>query len=162
MAVGGLALLTLVAGRAAAQSDSMAPAGPVVAGTRVRVWEHVTSAVSMPVVGSVARVTSDSISLVADGLTAPVGIAWPSITRVEVSAGPRSGSRSTSAITGGIIGALGGAVLGVIAGNVASHNAATFGVVGGVVGAGVGAGVGAYMPGERWSPAALSHATPSP
>jgi hypothetical protein len=150
MIVGGL---TLAAGTVAAQTDTTPPAGPVIVGTRVRVWQRVASDVSMPVVGRVAHITSDSIALYAEGLTTPVALAWPSVARVEVSAGPRTESRTTGAARGGIIGALGGAVLGVVLGNMANRNAPKFGVVGVVVGGGIGAGIGAYTPGERWQPA---------
>ena len=152
----------LVAAGAGAQTDSTPLRGSVVAGTRVRVWQHVASSVSMPVVGRVAGMTSDSISVYADGLTTPIGLAWPSVERIEVSTGPRTGSRARGALTGGIIGALGGAVLGTVLGNVANRNAAKYAVVGLVAGGGIGAGIGAYIPGEQWQPATLPSRPSSP
>ena len=151
--------LAMSAGRAAAQSDTTPALGPVVVGTRVRLWERVASDVSVPVIGRVERIARDSITLAPEAVTTPVELAWPSVSRIEVSVGPQTGSRSAGALKGGIIGALGGAVAGAILGNMASRNAPKFAVAGFVLGGGAGAGIGAYMPGERWQPAATMAAS---
>jgi hypothetical protein len=144
--------LAIAAGNAAAQSDTTHALGPVAVGARVRLWERVASGVSIPVTGRVERIAPDSITLAAESVAAPVTLAWPAVTRVEMSAGPQTGSRGAGALKGGIIGALGGAVLGVIAGNIANRNAPAFGVVGFAIGGAGGAAIGAYTPGERWQP----------
>jgi hypothetical protein len=145
--------LAMTAGSLAAQSDTAPSLGPVAVGTRVRLWERVASDVSVPVIGRVERIARDSITLAPEAVARPVELAWPSVSRIEVSAGPRTGSRSAGALTGGIIGALGGAVAGVILGNMTNRNAPKFAVAGFVVGGGAGAAIGAYVPGERWQPA---------
>ncbi len=142
--------LIVAAGSAAAQSDTTPALGPVVVGTRVRVWERVASDVSVPVIGRVERIARDSITLAPAAVATPVGLAWPSVSRIEVSVGPQTGSRSAGALKGGIIGALGGAVAGAILGNMANRNAPKFAIAGLLLGGGAGAGIGAYMPGERW------------
>lgn len=152
MVVGGLIVLAAGAG---AQSDSATLRGPVVAGTRVRVWQRVASSVSVPIVGRVAQTTPDSIALHTEGVITPVALAWPAVERIEVSAGPLTGSRARGALIGGIIGAVGGAVFGAVLGNIANHNAARYAAVGFVGGGGIGAGVGAYIPGEQWQPATM-------
>jgi hypothetical protein len=148
----------MTAGCAVAQSDTTPAVGPVAAGTRVRLWERVASDVSVPVIGRVERVARDSITLIPEAVAAPVELAWPSVSRTEVSAGPQTGSRAAGALTGGIIGALGGAVAGAILGNMANRNAPKFAIAGLVIGGGGGAGIGAYSPGERWQPAAAAAA----
>jgi hypothetical protein len=153
--------LAMTAGSAAAQSDTTPALGPVAAGTRVRLWERVASDVSVPVIGRVTRIGRDSITLAPESLAIPVELAWPSVARIEVSAGPQTGSRSAGALRGGIIGALGGAVAGVILGNMANGNAPKFAVAGFVLGGGAGAGIGAYTPGERWQPATSTTAVPA-
>jgi|SRR5579863_4570863 hypothetical protein len=152
--------LAMVAGNAAAQSDTTPVLGPVAVGTRVRLWERVASDVSVPVIGRVGRIARDSITLAAEAVATPVELAWPSVSRIEVSAGPQTGSRSAGALRGGIIGALGGAVAGVILGNMANRNAPKFAIAGFVIAGGAGAGIGAYAPGERWQPATTT--TPAP
>jgi hypothetical protein len=144
--------LAIAAGNAAAQRDTTRAVGPVAVGARVRLWERVASDVSIPVTGRVERLAHDSITLAAESVATPVTLAWPAVTRIEMSAGPQTGSRAGGALKGGIIGALGGAVLGVIAGNIANRNAPAFGVVGFVIGGAGGAAIGAYTPGERWQP----------
>ncbi len=151
--------LAMAAGSAAAQSDTTPALGPVVVGTRVRLWERVASNVSVPMVGRVERIARDSITLVPEAVTTPVELAWPSVSRIEVSVGPQTGSRSAGALTGGIIGALGGAVAGAILGNMANRNAPKFAIAGFLLGGGAGAGIGAYMPGERWQPATTTAAS---
>ncbi len=151
----------MAAGSAAAQSDTTPALGPVAVGTRVRLWERVASDVSVPVVGRVERIGRDSITLAPEAVATPVELAWPSVSRIDVSAGPQTGSRSAGALKGGIIGALGGAVAGVILGNMANRNAPKFAVVGFVLGGGAGAGIGAYTPGERWQPATTAAAAPA-
>jgi hypothetical protein len=144
--------LAMAPGSAAAQSDTTPALGPVAVGTRVRLWERVASDVSVPVIGRVERIARDSITLAPEAVATPVELAWPSVSRIEVSAGPLTGSRSAGALRGGIIGALGGAVAGVILGNMANRNAPDFAVAGFVLGGGAGAGIGAYARGERWQP----------
>ena len=144
--------LVMTASSAAAQSDTTPALGPVAVGTRVRLWERVASDVSVPVIGRVERIARDSIMLAPEAVATPVEVAWPAVSRIEVSAGPRTGSRSLGALKGGIIGALGGAVAGAILGNMANRNAPTFAIAGFVLGGGAGAGIGAYAPGERWQP----------
>jgi hypothetical protein len=144
--------LAAAAGTAAAQSDTTHPAGPVAVGARVRIWERVASDISVPVTGRVERLAPDSITLAAESVASPVELAWPAVTRIEISAGPQTGSRAAGALKGGIIGALGGAVVGVIVGNMAHRNAAELAVAGFFVGGDGGAAVGAYTPGERWQP----------
>jgi hypothetical protein len=117
--------------------------------------------VSVPVIGRVERIGHDSITLAPEAVPNPVEVAWPAVSRIEVSAGPRTGSRSLGALKGGIIGALGGAVAGAILGNVANRNAPTFAIAGFVLGGGAGAGIGAYAPGERWQPALMGSVPPS-
>jgi hypothetical protein len=152
--------LTVAASTAAAQTDTTHAAGPVAVGARVRVWERVASDVSVPVTGRVARIAPDGITIAAESVPSPVELAWPAVTRIEISAGPQTGSRAAGALKGGIIGALGGAVLGAIIGNVANRNAPEFAVAGFFVGGAGGAAVGAYTPGERWQP--VTNTPPSP
>lgn len=148
----------MAAGSAAAQGDTTPALGPVVVGTRVRLWERVAGDISVPVIGRVERIARDSITLAPEAVAAPVELAWPSVSRVEVSAGPQTGSRSAGALKGGIIGALGGAVAGAILGNMANRNAPKFAIAGLVLGGGAGAAIGAYTPGERWQPATTTAA----
>jgi hypothetical protein len=151
----GLAVATASA-QTPTQRDTAPTLGPIAAGTRVRLWERVASDMSVPVVGRVERIARDSITLAPDAVAAPVELAWPAVSRIEVSAGPMTGSRSLGALRGGIIGALGGAVAGAILGNMANRNAPKFAIVGFAVGGGGGAAIGAYTPGERWQPATAS------
>jgi hypothetical protein len=127
----------------------------VAIGTRIRVWELAAHDLSIPVVGRLARVTSDSVDIRPDGDESPLAVPRPRITRVESSLGPHSGSRSTTALTGAAIGALGGGILGIIAGNLSRSNAARLGIYSGIGGAGAGAVAGAAMPGEAWRGATL-------
>lgn len=142
----------LTAGTAAAQRDTTHTARQVAIGDRVRLWERVASDVSVPVTGHIDRLAPDTITLAAESVRQPLEVPWPAVTRMEISAGPRTGSRAMGALTGGVIGALGGAVLGAIAGNMAHRNAPEIAVIGFVVGGAGGAAVGAYSPGERWDP----------
>lgn len=127
----------------------------VLVGTRVRLWERAARDLSLPVVGSLARVTPDSIDIRPDGSGAPVALPRPAVTRVESSLGPHSGSRSTGAWMGAVIGGLGGGILGIIAGNLTRRNAAKLGIFAGIGGAGVGAAIGASWPSEAWRRATL-------
>jgi hypothetical protein len=146
--------LAIATGTATAQSDTTPALGPVAVGTRVRLWERVASDVSVPVIGRVERIGHDSITLAPEAVASPVELAWPAVSRIELSAGPGTGSRSFGALKGGIIGALGGAVAGAILGNMSNRDAPKFAIAGFVVGGGGGAAIGAYAAGERWQQAA--------
>jgi hypothetical protein len=152
--------LTVAASTATAQSDTTHAAGVVALGARVRIWERVASDISVPVTGRVERLAPDSITLAAESVASPIELAWPAVTRIEISAGPQTGSRAAGALKGGIIGALGGAVLGVIVGNMAHRNAPEAGVAGFFVAGAGGAAIGAYAPGERWQP--VTNTQPGP
>jgi hypothetical protein len=143
---------------AGAQSPAAAPdtAGPPIAvGTRVRLWEHVAPDLSVPVSGTLVRLTPDTVAVRPDGLATPVAVPRPIIARVERSGGPGTGSVATAAAKGAIVGAIGGAVLGAILGDLTKRNAAKIAIVGFGVGGGIGAGLGAARPGEAWQRAAL-------
>ena len=130
-------------------------------GTRVRLWEQAARDLSLPVVGTLSRITSDTIDIRANGSDSPRGVPRQLVTRVEISLGPHSGSRSASAWMGAAIGGLGAGILGIIAGNLSRSNAARLGLVGAIGGAGVGAAIGASQPGESWRRAVLPPASPA-
>jgi hypothetical protein len=124
---------------------------------RIRLWELAAHDLSVPVVGRLARVTSDSIDIRPDGEQSPLAVPRPAITRVESSLGRHSASRSTTALMGAAIGALGAGIVGIIAGNLSRSNAARLGIYSAIGGAGVGAAAGAALPGEAWKRATLPH-----
>jgi hypothetical protein len=146
---------SLLGGVLGAQAADSVQGPPVAVGTRIRLWELAAHDLSIPVVGRLARVTTDSIDIRPDGDPSPVAVPRPLITRVESSAGPHAGSRSTTALMGAAIGALGGGILGIIAGNLSRSNAARLGIYSGLAGAGVGAAAGAAVPGDAWKRATL-------
>ena len=157
----GVACL-LSAGAVAAQSPGLAPAQSVVLmGTRVRLWERAAASFSIPVVGTLAGLTADTVSVRPDGRTAIIGIARPLVTHVESSAGPGTGVRTTAAWHGAIMGGLAGAILGIVVGDMSRHNAAKLGLYGAVGGALGGAVIGATRPGDAWHDAALPPPRPA-
>ncbi len=146
---------SLLGGVSGAQAVDSAHGPPVAVGTRIRLWELAAHDLSIPVVGRLARVTTDSVDIRPDGDPSPLAISRPLITRVESSTGPHARSRSTTALMGAAIGALGGGILGIIAGNLSRSNAARLGIYSGLAGAGVGAAAGAALPGDAWKRATL-------
>jgi hypothetical protein len=156
-----LALVALALADAAAAQSLVRPdttALPVAVGARVRLWDRVASDLSVPVTGTLARLTPDTVAVRPDGLAAPVAFPRPAITRVERSGGAGTGPAAAAAWKGAIAGAIGGAVLGVIFGDLTKRNAAKIAVAGFVVGGGLGAGFGAARPGEAWQRATLPSA----
>jgi hypothetical protein len=137
------------------QTQDTAHVPTVRVGTRVRVWERAARDLSIPLTGSLTRITADTIAIRPDGLATPVAVARPAVTHLELSTGPHSGSRSSAAGVGAAIGGLGGGILGIIIGNLSRNNAARLGIYGAIAGAGAGAGIGASLPGEGWRPAVL-------
>jgi hypothetical protein len=157
----GMACL-LSAGGVAAQSPGPAPAqSAVLMGTRVRVWERAAASFSIPVVGTLAGLTADTVSIRPDGGAAIVGIARPLVTHVESSAGPGTGGRTTGAWHGAIMGGLAGAILGIVVGDMSRHNAVKLGSYGAIGGALGGAAIGATRPGDAWQDAALPPPRPA-
>jgi len=152
-------VLAGIGGALGAQAPDTAQPPVVLVGTRVRLWEQAARDLSIPVVGSLARITSDSIDIRPDGSGVPLAVPRPAVTRVESSLGPHSASRTSGAWMGAAIGGLGGGILGIIAGNITRRNAAAFGIFAGIGGAGAGAAAGASWPGEAWRRATLPQAS---
>jgi hypothetical protein len=155
-----VALLCVIAmglggSRAAAQTLDTSRVLVVALGARVRLWERAAADLSLPVVGSVTRITKDSVGIEPDGGASAAAFSRLAVTHIEFSAGPRTGSRGSAAWKAAIIGGLGGGVLGVIVGNLTRRNAARYGLYAAGVGAAGGAAVGASWPGEAWTPAQL-------
>ena len=140
---------------AGAQTPDTSHVTVVALGARVRLWERAATDLDFPVVGSVTRITGDSVGIQPDGGMSPSAISRLAVTHIESSAGPRTASRGSAAWKAAIIGGLGGGVLGVIVGNLTRRNAARYGLYAAGVGAAAGAGVGANWPGEAWQTARL-------
>jgi hypothetical protein len=119
-------------------------------GMRVRILAPEVS--PHKVIGTVQRVSEDSVTLDVPGRNEPVSVLREKIARLDVSEGPRS--RGVDAAIGGVIGA------GIGAGGCAAANGSgqghivSTGAVAGVcalLGGGLGALIGAVIPpGERW------------
>jgi len=137
------------------------PAEPSVVsvGSRVRLWEHAAADLSVPIVGQLTAVARDTVGVRPDGGTTAIGIARPSLVRIESSVGPQSASRAGGAWKGVAAGGLGGGLLGVIVGSLARRNAAKLGLYSAGIGAVIGAGAGATWPGEAWHRASLPDAS---
>jgi hypothetical protein len=147
---GALALLC-VASTAASAADGDAPLLQSLApGMRVRILAPEVS--PHKVIGTVQRVSEDSVTLDVPGRNEPVSVLREKIARLDVSEGPRS--RGVNAAIGGVIGA------GIGAGGCAAGDGGgqgkivSTGAVAGfcaLLGGGLGALIGAVIPpGERW------------
>jgi hypothetical protein len=121
-------------------------------GMRVRILAPEVS--PHKVIGTVQRVSEDSVTLDVPGRNEPVSVLREKIARLDVSEGPRS--RGVDAAIGGVIGAgigAGGCALGNGSGQNDVVRISTGAVAGvcAVFGAGLGALIGAVIPpGERW------------
>ena len=145
-----LVLLFLMSASASA-ADGDVPQPPLLApGMRVRILAPDVS--SNKLIGTIDRVSDESVILDVPGRNEPVSILRRKIARLDVSEGPRS--RGVDATIGGVIGA------GIAAGGCALANGSgrghivSSGTVAGVCalfGSGIGAAIGAAIPpGERW------------
>ena len=127
---------------------------PISVDERVRVWTSAPEAVT----GRIVSVSADGLEI-SNASGAPVRVARPALTRIEVSRGVTSkgaGARK-GAIWGAIILAGAGAVLAGLQhdqigedGSSVGHAAALGAWSGGLFGGLIGAGVGAARAGERW------------
>jgi hypothetical protein len=131
-------------------------------GERVRLWQRVANDLNTPLKGTVTSLVPDSVGVRPDGIEAPLILPRQSITRVDLSGGPKSGSRVNSTLTGMLVGGLTGAIIGVITGNLTGKNSAKGAYVGGAAGLVIGGGVGYVLPGEAWRPAQLPPLPPRP
>ena len=145
-----LALLC-VASTAASSADGDAPLQQsLTPGMRVRILAPEVS--PHKVIGTVEKVSDDSVTLDVPGRNEPVSILREKIARLDVSEGPRS--RGVDATIGALIGAGVGAA-GCAAGNGGGHDQiVSTGAVAGICAlfaAGLGALIGVVIPpGEHW------------
>ncbi len=148
-----LVSITLVGSLAAQESHALAE------GSRVRVMtgDMITGRV---VVGTLARLTGDSLEVQPDGGSRRVSVARPFVTRLEVSTGTR-----THAGTGALIGVLPGALIGLIVGeyselaqciSCSSSAPATGALLGAAAGALIGGLIGSNHHSDRWEQVVLS------
>jgi hypothetical protein len=112
----------------------------------------------MPVVGTLTRLTADTVSIRPDRRAAPIAVARPLVVHVESSEGMGTGRRGPAAWRGAAIAGLAGGLLGIIVGDMSKRNAPKLGFYGAIGGGLGGAVVGASLPGEAWHDATL----PSP
>jgi hypothetical protein len=158
VAFGALILWSLGSTLASA-ADGDAPLTPTITpGLRVRILAPEVS--SKKLVGTVDRVSDDSVILDVPGRTEPVVVSREKIVRLDVSDGARS--RGTDAAIGAGVGALMGAASGALAnGSSGGGHIVSSGAVAGfcaLIGAGVGALIGvAIPPGEHWREISTSH-----
>jgi hypothetical protein len=147
---GALALL-FVASTAASAADGDAPLlQSLTPGMRVRILAPEVS--PHKVIGTVQRVSEDSVTLDVPGRNEPVSILRAKIARLDVSEGPRS--RGVDATIGGLLGAGIAAAGCALANGSGRGQIVSTGAVAGVCalfGSGIGAIIGvAIPPGERW------------
>jgi hypothetical protein len=149
---------------------------PVVTeGSRIRVSTEADMVRPNPLVTTLVRLTTDSLTVIGSGGGAELSIPNSAVTRLEVSAGKQS-----RALRGAGIGLLTGAAVGGLVWKLSSTScegelcdsgfddvvSATFGAValvtGAVGGAAVGLIVGAARPAERWEPVRLADGSARP
>jgi hypothetical protein len=149
---------------------------PVVTeGSRIRVSTEPERVHPNPLVTTLVRLTTDSMTVIAPSGGAELSIPNSAVTRLEVSAGKQS-----RALRGAGIGLLTGAAVGGLAWKLSSTScegdlcdsgfddvvSSTFGAValvtGAVGGAAVGLIVGAARPAERWEPVPLADRSARP
>jgi hypothetical protein len=145
-----LAMLSLVSTSVFAVDGDVPLQQSLTPGMRVRILAPEVS--PHKVIGTVQRVSEDSVTLDVPGRNEPVSVLREKIARLDVSEGPRS--RGVDAAIGGVIGA------GIGAGGCAAGNGGgkgqivSTGAVAGVcalLGGGLGALIGALIPpGEHW------------
>jgi hypothetical protein len=126
-------------------------------GMRVRILAPEVS--PHKVIGTVQRVSEDSVTLDVPGRNEPVSILREKIARLDVSEGPRS--RGVDAAIGAGIGAVIGAAGGALANGSGRGHIVSGGEVAGVcalLGAGLGALIGVTIPpGEHWKETSATH-----
>lgn len=145
-----LVMLSFASASVFAADEDVALLQSLTPGMRVRILAPEVSA--HKVIGTVQRVSEDSVTLEVPGRNEPVSVLREKIARLDVSEGPRS--RGVDAAIGGVIGA------GIGAGGCAAGNGSgqghivSTGAVAGVcalLGGGLGALIGAVIPpGEHW------------
>ena len=141
-----LVLLCLASASASAADDDVPLQQSLAPGMRVRILAPGVS--PSKVIGTVEKVSNDSVTLNVPGRDEPVSVLREKIARLDVSDGPRS--RGVDAAIGAGIGAVGGALSN---GSGNGHIVSTGAVAGfcALVGAGLGALIGAAIPpGEHW------------
>jgi hypothetical protein len=127
---------------------------PLAPGARLRV----RTSDGRTLIGRVDAVTPAGVELQPDGQTLAVALPRPTLSRVEISRGPRTRRASAwaGAKKGALIGGIPGTVLlalqhDQVGGGVSIPHAAALGAwSGGLFGGLIGAWVGASRPGERW------------
>ena len=150
-----LVVLLLMPAFAPAAGEDVPLQQSLTPGTRVRILAPGVAA--NKVIGTVEKVSEDSVTLNVPGRNEPVSILREKIARLDVSEGPRS--RGVDAAIGGVIGAGIGAA-GCAAGNGSGQgHIVSTGAVAGVCalfGGGLGALIGALIPpGEHWKEIAV-------
>jgi hypothetical protein len=145
------ALVLLIAFTSAIAADGDAPLQQsLTPGMRVRILAP--GVAPNKVIGTVEKVSDDSVTLNVPGRNEPVSILREKIARLDVSDGPRSRGVD-SAIGAGIGAAVGAAGCALGNGSGQGHIVSTGAVAGAcaVLGAGLGALIGAVIPpGEHW------------
>jgi hypothetical protein len=144
-----LVLLCAFTSASAADGDVLPPPS-LTPGMRVRILAPEVS--PGKVIGTIARVTDDSVTVAVPGRNEPVSILREKIAHLDVSDGPRS--RGVDAAIAGVIGAGIGAAGCALANGSGRGHIVSGGVVAGacaVLGGGLGALIGvAIPPGEHW------------
>lgn len=145
-----LVLLSLASTSASAADGDVPLQQSITPGMRVRILAPEVS--PRKVIGTVEKVSDDSVTLDVRGRNEPVSILREKIARLDVSGGPRS--RGVDAAIGGVIGAAISAAGCALSNGSGRGHIVTTGEVAGfcaVVGGGLGALIGvAIPPGERW------------
>jgi hypothetical protein len=147
----GAFILWSLASTLASAADGDAPATlSLTAGMRVRIVAPEVSATKL--IGTVDRVSDDSVTLEVQNRSQPVVLSREKIVRLDVSDGVRS--RGIDAAIGAVVGAGVGAAGGALASSGGRGHIVSGGYVAAVcalLGAGVGALIGvAIPPGEHW------------
>jgi hypothetical protein len=143
-------MLSLACESAAAAAEDVPSQQSLTPGMRVRILAPDLS--PSKVIGTIERVSDDSVTLGVPGRNEPVSILREKIARLDVSEGPRSRGVD-SAIGAGIGAAVGAAGCALGNGSGQGHIVSTGAVAGvcAVFGAGLGALIGAVIPpGEHW------------
>lgn len=147
---GALVVLSITSASLSAADGDAPLQQSLTPGMRVRILAPDLS--PSKVIGTVEKVSDDSVTLDIPGRNEPVSILREKIARLDVSDGPRS--RGVDAAIGGVIGAGIGAAGCALANGSGRGHIVSGGVVAGVcalLGAGLGASIGAAIPpGEHW------------
>ena len=151
-----LVALFLASISAFAAEEDVPPLPPLTPGMRVRILAPELS--PSKIVGTVNRLSDDSVTLDLPGRNEPVSILREKIARLDVSDGSRS--RGVDAAIGGVIGAAIGAAGCAWANRSGQGHLVSTGEVAGVCAlfaSGIGAIIGvAIPPGERWKEMSVS------